>query len=618
MPIKAVTTKSKQLDHVIIRFVGDSGDGMQLTGGEFTKAAAISGNDISTLAEFPAEIRAPAGTLAGVSGFQLQFSSQDIFTPGDAPDVLVAMNPAALKANINDLVTGGILILNQSSFTTINLKKAGYTDNPIENDALKSYRVIAIDMNTLVQRALESENLSVREVARCKNFWALGLMYWIYQRDPKMQIKWIEQKFANKKDFMASNVIAFKAGYAYGENTEIFQETINVPKVKNLAKEKYRSITGNSALSLGLIAAANKSGLNLFLGSYPITPASDILHELAKYRNYNVTTFQAEDEIAAMSSAVGAAYGGALAAVTTSGPGFVLKAESLGLGLMYELPMIVIDVQRAGPSTGMPTKPEQSDLLLAMYGRSGESPLPIIAPLSPSDCFSAVYEAAAVAIKYMCPVIVLSDAFIANSAEPWKIPEVKQLKAIPVKFRTDPNNFNAYERNAKTLARDWVLPGTPGLEHRIGGLEKHKISGDVSYDPQNHEDMVKLREDKISSIAPNLPQDPFYGKDKGDLLVIGWGGTYGAIHQAVINAEEQGKKVSHLHLRWLNPLPHNLDTIMKKFKQVLICELNTGQLWKLLRAQYLIPALKLNKVQGKPFFVKEITAGIEEALKNIK
>ena len=603
----------QQLKEVVIRFAGDSGDGMQLTGTEFTRAAALAGNDIATFPDFPAEIRAPAGTLAGVSGFQLHFASHSIFTPGDAPDVVVAMNPAALKTNLADLKEGGILIVNEGPFTKANLKKAGYETNPLEDGSLEGRRLIAIDMNQLVAKALESTELSPKEVARCKNFWALGLMYWLYSREIDKQIKWIEAKFKRKPQLAEANILALKAGYAYGDATELFQENYEI-KSADMPAGRYRRVMGNNALAMGFVAAANKAGLPLFLGSYPITPASDILHELSRYKRFGVTTFQAEDEIAAMGAAIGAAYGGALAMATTSGPGLALKAEAMGLAMIIELPVVVVNVQRAGPSTGMPTKTEQSDLLQAMYGRNGDSPLAVLAAKSPADCFDTAVEAARIAIKFRCPVIVLSDGYIANGAEPWRMPNPDDIPEIDPGFRTDPEGYQPYARNPETLARDWVRPGTPDLQHRVGGLEKDQLTGDVSYDPENHETMVRLREEKIQRIANDVAAAEVEGEQEGDLLVVGWGGTYGALKQGVAAHLAEGHKVGHLHLRWLNPLPRGLEDTFKRYKKVLVCELNRGQLWRHLRAECLVPAEKYTKVQGLPFKVSEIKQAIDQHL----
>jgi 2-oxoglutarate ferredoxin oxidoreductase subunit alpha len=600
--------------HVVIRLAGDSGDGMQLTGTEFSRAAAIHGNDLATFPDFPAEIRAPAGTLAGVSGFQLHFSSENIYTPGDRPDVLVAMNPAAYKKNVNDLRPGGVLVVNTDSFNDQNFKKVGYEKSPLDDDALRErFRVVEIDMGTQVMRALEGMDLSIKEVGRTKNFWALGLLYWLYNRDTEKQLEWIKDKFKKSQLFLDANIKAFQAGYAFGETTELFGETYQVERA-TMEPGTYRNIMGNVALVTGLITAAQKAGLPIMLGSYPITPASDILHTLAKYRNYDVTTFQAEDEIAAIGAAIGAAYGGAIGVCSTSGPGLALKGEALGLAHILEIPLIVVNVQRGGPSTGLPTKTEQADLLQCMYGRNGEAPVPIIAAQSPADCFDAAIEAVRVAIKYMTPVILLSDGYIANGAEPWKIPDVESIPKIDVAFRTDPNDYKVYRRNADTLARDWVIPGTPKLEYRIGGLEKDFLTGDVSYDGLNHQKMVDVRRDKVMRIQQDIAPLEVDGPEKGELLVVGWGGTYGALRVGAKKAREAGRKVAHLHIRWMHPFPRDLEAILRRYDKVLVCELNKGQLWRLLRAEFLIPALSYTKVQGMPFQVHELEEAIANAL----
>jgi 2-oxoglutarate ferredoxin oxidoreductase subunit alpha len=604
------------LKKVVIRFAGDSGDGMQLTGSEFTRAAALAGNDLATFPDFPAEIRAPAGTIAGVSGFQLHFASESIYTPGDAPDVLVAMNPAALKKNLRDLKTGGIIIANGSMFSQKkNLSMVGYTDNPLEDESLEGYQVHSIDMHPLLEEALDGLGLSTKEIYRCKNFFCLGLLYWLYNRDPEQQVKWIEAKFRGpaKERFRDANVKAFRTGYNFGDTAEMFGETYKV-EAATTEKGTYRNIMGNQALVLGCVTAAQKAGLELVLGSYPITPASDILHGLSRYKHFGVHTVQAEDEIAAMGVAIGAAFGGAMGMATTSGPGLALKMEALGLGNIMELPMVVVNVQRGGPSTGLPTKTEQSDLLQAMYGRNGESPLPIIAPRSPGDCFEAVVEAWRVAIKYMTPVIVLSDGYIANGAEPWKIPAPDSIEEIPVSFRTDPEGYNVYERDEQTLARAWVKPGTKGLEHRVGGLEKDALTGEVSYDPDNHQRMTDLRAEKVNRVRQDIAPTEIEGQADGDLLVVSWGGTYGAVKQATAEMNASGSKVGHVHVRWMNPLPADLEDILARHKRVLVCELNKGQLWRHLRAEYLSPALAYNKVQGQPFQVSELVNAMKNAI----
>jgi 2-oxoglutarate ferredoxin oxidoreductase subunit alpha len=605
--------KTDTLEHVVIRFAGDSGDGMQLTGSEFTRAAALAGNDVATFPDFPAEIRAPAGTLAGVSGFQLHFASSDIHTPGDAPDVLVAMNPAALQKNVRELKTGGIILANSDAFNDANLRKVGYENNPLEDGSLEGYQVFALDMHQHCENATDGLGLSTKDVHRSKNFWALGLLYWLYNRDPEQQVGWIRKKFGKKPVYADANVKVFKAGYNFGDTAELFGETYKVERAP-AEKGTYRNIMGNQALVLGMVTAAQKAGLPLVLGSYPITPASDILHLLSRYKNYGVTTVQAEDEIAAMGVAIGAAFGGAMGMATTSGPGLALKMEALGLAMIMELPCVVVDVQRGGPSTGLPTKTEQSDLLQAMYGRNGEGPLPIIAANSPADCFEVAYEAWRIAIRYMTPVILLSDGYIANGAEPWKLPDVDSIPPIDVTFRSEPEDYNVYGRDERNLARAWVKPGTPGLEHRVGGLEKDYLTGEVSYDPENHQKMTDVRAEKILRIQQDIPATEIEGAADGDVLVLSWGGTYGACKQAVSRVNEGGGKAAHVHLRWLNPFPGDLEEIARRYKRVLVCELNNGQLWRLLRAEYLLDALAYNKVQGQPFTVAELVAAIEGAL----
>ena len=611
--VDSMTKSLKNIEEVTIRFAGDSGDGMQLTGTQFTSTTAMVGNDLSTLPDYPAEIRAPAGTLFGVSGFQIHFGSTEINTPGDACDVLVAMNPAALSVNLRSLRDGGVIIANTDGFSDKNLKLAGYERNPLEDESLSKFHVHAVDITKLTHNALADMNLSTKVIDRSKNFFALGMMYWMYSRPMDQTINWIKDKFEKTPDLIEANTRLLKAGYAFGETTEIFAVRFEV-KPARLAPGRYRSITGNEATAWGLIAASVKSGLDLFLGSYPITPASDILHELSKHKNFRVKTFQAEDEIAGITSAIGASYGGALGTTTTSGPGMALKTEALGLAVMLELPLIVCDVQRGGPSTGLPTKTEQADLLQAVWGRNSEAPIPVVAASTPSDCFGVVFEAARLAIKYMTPAIFLSDGYLANGSEPWLIPSVNSLPDISPKFRTDPEGFHPYLRDEATLARPWAIPGTPGLEHRIGGLEKEHITGNVSYDPENHEFMVNLRQEKVDRIANDIPLAEVDGDEKGGLLVVGWGGTYGAIRTAVENKRREGRNVSHLHLRYLNPFQRNVGEILYNFKTVLVPELNLGQLAKLLRAKYLVPAITLSKVQGLPFKATEIEKKIDELL----
>jgi 2-oxoglutarate ferredoxin oxidoreductase subunit alpha len=605
---------------VVIRFAGDSGDGMQLTGTEFTRAAAVAGNDIATFPDFPAEIRAPAGTLAGVSGYQLHFSSENIYTPGDSPDVLVAMNPAALLRNIAELKRGGMLIVNKGAFTEQNLDKVGYQANPLEDGSLDDrFRVVPIDMQTHVQNALEGmPGVGAKEIGRSKNFWALGLMYWLYNRPIDKQVQWLQDKFKKSPAILEANIKVFKAGWAFGETTELFGETYAVGQAP-MEMGTYRNIMGNQALALGLAVSAARAGVPLLYGAYPITPASDILHSIAKYRNFGVTTFQAEDEIAAMGAAIGAAYGGSIGVAVTSGPGFALKAEALALAVMMELPVVVIDVQRGGPSTGLPTKTEQSDLLAAMYGRNGECPVAVMAAKSPVDCFDTAIEAVRFAIKYMTPVVLLSDGYIANGAEPWKVPDPATIAPIPVSFRTDPEGYRVYARDPKTLARAWVRPGTPKLEHRVGGLEKDFTTGAVSYDNDNHQRMCDVRAEKILRMRQDIASPDIEGASEGDLLVVGWGGTYGSLKQAVLNANADGKKVGLMHLRWINPFPDGLEKIFARFKNTLVCELNgthrgNGQLWKLLRSEYLLPCTSFTKIQGTPFSSAELAQAIDTAL----
>jgi 2-oxoglutarate ferredoxin oxidoreductase subunit alpha len=598
---------------IVIRFAGDSGDGMQVAGTQFTNESAIAGNDLSTLPDFPAEIRAPAGTLAGVSGFQLNFSSREVFTPGDDLDVLVAMNPAALRVNIGDLRANGILIVDTEAFNDANLKKAGYTANPLTDRSLDRFQVFPVDISKLTAATLKHMNLSPRVVARCKNFFALGLTSWMFHRPAETSEKWIRQRFRKAPELVEANLRVLKAGYNFGETTEIFTTSYEV-KPARIQPGKYRNITGNSAIALGFVAAAHQAGLPLFLGSYPITPASDILHELASYRNLDVRTFQAEDEIAGIGAALGAAFGGAVAVTTTSGPGMCLKAETINLAVSVELPLVICDIQRGGPSTGLPTKTEQADLLMAMYGRNSDSPVPVIAASTPADCFYAAFESIRIAIKYMSPVILLSDGYLANGAEPWLIPKVKELPDLKVTFRKDPAGFFPYLRDDSTLARPWVMPGTPGLEHRVGGLEKEYLSGNVSYAPMNHEQMVRVRARKVAGIAAEIPPTEVRGAPQGDLLVIGWGSTFGSIAAAVKEAQQQRKAVSHVHLRYLNPLPSDLPGIISRFRKVLVPEMNLGQLVKILRAEYLVDAVGLNKIQGLPFKVSEITRRIDRLL----
>ena len=608
------TKQQEQLEAVVIRFAGDSGDGMQITGDQFTTTAAILGNDLATFPDYPAEIRAPAGTLPGVSGFQVHMASTEIFTAGDQPDVLVAMNPAAIKVNLHDLPQNGILIADTDEFTDRNLQKAGYMKNPLEDGTLAGYRLFAVPLTSLTLKALrEFEDLTVKEKRRCKNFYALGMMYWLFSRSLDNTIDWLNRKFANKPKYIEPNCTALRAGYAYCEASEEFQVRYEVQAAPS-APGFYRNISGNEALALGLVAASVRGKIPIFYGSYPITPASAILHALAKYKNFDVVTFQAEDEIAAVTSAIGASFGGKLGVTGSSGPGIALKGEALGLAVMVELPLVMINVQRAGPSTGMPTKTEQADLLQAMFGRNGEAPLPVLAPQSPSDCFEIAFEAVRIALKYMVPVLVLSDGYLANGAEPWRLPvSMDELPEVSVSHRTgDPDGFQPYARDAVTLARPWVKPGTPGLEHRIGGLEKQDGTGNVYYDPANHQLMTSLRAEKVARVVADVPDLEVAGPERGKLLVVGWGGTHGAIHVAVKRAQAQGISVAQAHIRHLNPFPANLGDVLRNYEKVLVPELNMGQLRMLLRARYLVDAVGLNKVEGQPFKVREILARIEE------
>jgi 2-oxoglutarate ferredoxin oxidoreductase subunit alpha len=612
-------TPAQRLDAATIRFAGDSGDGMQLAGTQFTNASAILGNDISTLPDFPAEIRAPAGTLAGVSGFQVHFSSHDIHTPGDNLNALIAMNPAALKTNLKDLEAGGILIVNSDAFTTNDLHKAGYKVNPLEDGSLKEYKLFRIPINTLNREAVSEVKLSPREADRCKNFFALGLVYWLYERPLEPTLRWIRDKFGKNQAVLEANTRTLKAGYHYGETTEALPVHYIVPPA-TIKPGRYRKITGNEALAMGLVSASTLMNKPLVYATYPITPASDILHNLSEMKRFGVRTIQAEDEIAAIGMAIGASFGGALGITATSGPGICLKSEAIGLAVMTELPVVVIDVQRGGPSTGLPTKTEQADLLQAMFGRNGECPAAIVAPCSPADCFNMAFEAVRLAVSFMTPVFILSDGYLANGAEPWLIPRVEDLPKIVVKHPMQANSngngenhFYPYKRDER-LVRPWAIPGTPGLEHRIGGLEKEDITGNVSYDPQNHEHMIRTRAQKIANIANDIPKLEVNGPDKGDLLVIGWGGTYGAIISAVQRAQRKGYKVAQAHLRYLNPMPKNTGDVLRRYKKVLVPELNAGQLRLLLRAEFLVDAVGLNKIQGRPFLVSEIEEKIEQLL----
>jgi len=612
--MSTVKKNISEVDGATIRFAGDSGDGMQLTGSQFSDNTAIFGNDLATLPDFPAEIRAPKGSLAGVSSFQLQFSNKNIHTPGDDLDVLVAMNPAGLKVHLGDLKDNGMLIINTANFTSKNLKLAGYEENPLDDELLEGYQAIKVDMTKLVATALEKIELSSKLKARSTNMFALGLLYWLYGRSLDSSVNFIQKKFAKAPDIVEANIKALNTGYYYGETLEVIKTTYRVNKAK-FEKGKYRNIMGNNALAFGLLTAAQRSGLDLYYGGYPITPASDILHYLAQYKSFGVKTFQAEDEIAGVVSAIGAAFAGDLAITATSGPGVALKSEALGLAVITELPLVLVNVQRGGPSTGLPTKTEQSDLNQAIYGRNGEAPMVVLAPATPADCFMMAYEACRIALKYMIPVILLSDGYIANGSEPWKIPNVNTLPDMETRILKKKEGFAPFNHGNPDLARPWALPGTPGMEHRIGGLEKWEETGHVSYDPENHQKMVELRQEKVDIIARDLPLAKPFGKESGDLLVIGWGGTHGALRSAVETAQSEGMSVAHLHLRHLNPLPQNLGEILVKFQKVMIAELNLGQLANIIRAKFLVDAVGLNKVQGKPFTQTEVFNKITELVK---
>jgi 2-oxoglutarate ferredoxin oxidoreductase subunit alpha len=585
-----------------------------LTGTQFTTTTAIAGNDLATLPDYPAEIRAPAGTLAGVSGFQIQFSSREVLTPGDIPDVLVAMNPAALKANIGGVKSGGLLLLNKDAFTAANLKKAGYETNPLEDGSLSDWRMIPVELTRLTRNALDGMGLSPTETERCKNFFALGMMYWLYDRPLDATLRWIEAKFKKNPKYVEANTKALHAGNSYAETAELFGHHYRVRKAP-IKPGVYRNVTGNEATALGMVAASAQSGLPLWLGSYPITPASDILHELSKHKNFGVKTFQAEDEIAAIGSAIGAAFAGMLATTTTSGPGVALKTEAIGLAVMTELPVVIVNVQRGGPSTGLPTKTEQADLLQALYGRNGECPVPVLAAATPADCFPMAYEACRIAVKYMTPVFLLTDGYLANGSEPWLVPQVAELPKFAAPALPPLADFQPYRRDPETMARAWVPVGVKGYEHRIGGIEKQDVTGNVSYDPDNHERMVRLRAAKVKKIAQEIPPTEVLGERKGDVLLVGWGGTYGSITAATQDMRKAGRKVSAVHLRHLNPLPPDLAEVMSGFKHVVVPELNMGQLLKVLRAKYLVPAKGINKIKGQPFKVSEIVAGVDAVMK---
>ncbi len=611
----------QELDRVVIRFAGDSGDGMQLTGDRFTSVSALFGNDLSTLPDFPAEIRAPAGTLAGVSAFQVHISDHDILTPGDAPNVLIAMNPAALKANIGDLPTGGTLIVNTDSFGERDLAKAGYAANPLEDGSLAVFTVYEVAMTALTLEAVKPTGAKPRDAERSKNFFALGLVTWLYNRPVDPTLGWIKERFSKNHMVEESNTLAFRAGYNFGETAELFLSTYQV-RPAALDPGVYTNINGNTALAWGLVAAGQLAKLPIFLGSYPITPASDILHELSKHKNFGVRTLQAEDEIAGIAAALGASFGGSLGITTTSGPGVDLKSETVGLAISLELPLIVVDIQRGGPSTGLPTKTEQADLLHVMYGRHGEAPVPIVAAKTPSHCFEAAIEAARIALKYRTPVFLLSDGYLANGSEPWKLPDVDSLPDISVDFATEPNHvdeegnsvFWPYIRDEETLARPWAIPGTPGLEHRIGGIEKADGSGNISYEPANHERMVHLRAAKVAGIAKDIPDAEVDHEDGAELLVLGWGSTYGAIQAAVRRVRARGTKVAHSHLVHLNPLPPNLGDVLSRYSRIIVPEMNLGQLSKMVRAEFLVDARSVTKVQGQPFRAAELESAILEAL----
>jgi 2-oxoglutarate ferredoxin oxidoreductase subunit alpha len=613
-PVTQLEKNLEEVETVTIRFAGDSGDGMQLTGTQFTNTSAVVGNDISTLPDFPAEIRAPAGSLPGVSGFQLNFSSQDIKTPGDQPNVLVAMNPAALKVNLADLEDGGTLIVNTDGFTPENLKYANYATNPLEDNSLAGYRVHKLPISTLNMNALKGNvELSRKEIDRSKNFFALGVLYWLYDRPMENTLNWIRTKFAKSPELAKANEIALKTGYNFADTTEVFTTHYTVKKAQ-IAPGKYRKITGNEATAIGFIAASQISGRPLFYGSYPITPASDILHELSRHKTFGVKTFQAEDEIAAVCAAVGASFAGQIGLTGTSGPGVALKQEAIGLAVMTELPLVIVNVQRGGPSTGLPTKTEQADLFQAVWGRNGECPAIVVAPATPADCFHMAIEAVRLAFKYMSPVFYLSDGYLANGAEPWAIPEINSLPKIEINFANDPATFMPYARDPETLARPFALPGTPGLEHRVGGIEKQHITGNVNYDPENHHFMVKLRQEKVDRAVADVPPVEVMGAPSGKVLVLGWGSTYGSITSAVEKMQREGKSVSAAHLRHLNPFPRNLGEVLAAFETVIVPEMNLGQLCTMIRAKYLVDAVAFSKVKGRPFQIREIVRKVEEYL----
>lgn len=611
------TEMARLMDSVVVRFSGDSGDGMQLTGDQFTNTSAVLGNDISTFPDFPAEIRAPAGTLAGLSGFQVNLAASDIYTAGDAPQVLVAMNPAALAANLSDLEPGGVVIVNEDAFTRNNLRKAGFESSPLDDESyLQGYEVHRVPLTSMTRAALDDlDELSNQQKDLCKNAFALGLAFWLFDRPMETTLAFYQEKFAKRPQVVKANTRALKAGYAYGETTEAFQSRMSVPtRTDDVPPGTYRRITGNEAVVLGLVTAAQKANKTLFYGSYPITPASPILEGLAALKRFDVRTFQAEDEIAAIGSVIGASFAGALSVTASSGPGVSLKSEGMNLAIVMELPLVVVDVQRGGPSTGLPTKTEQADLLSVLYGRNGESPIPVIAAATAAECFDMAIEACRIAIRHMTPIFLLTDGYLANSSEPWLLPDLELIEPIEVEHRTDPNGYQPYLRDEATLARPWVLPGTPGLEHRVGGLGKQDVTGNVSYDPQDNEHMIKTRAEKVARVADYLPPLEVNGPDQGDLLIIGWGGTYGAIRAAVEHSQSEGRSVASCHLRHLNPLPKDLGKILSRYRQVLVPELNMGQLSMLLQARYPVRVVGLNKVQGQPFRIREIVSKINDIL----
>ncbi len=610
---KRPAVSRKELETVTILFAGDSGDGMQITGDQFTSTSTLVGNDVNTFPDYPSEIRAPAGTLPGVSGFQLSFSSYDIRTPGDIIHVLVAMNPAALKVNLPDVEEGGTLIINSDAFSKNDLKKATYTDNPLETGELDKYRVVKVPLSSLTLKAVEKSGISKKLASKCKNMYALGVVFWLFDRPLNHTLDWLESKFSKRPEVAEANKSALEAGYNYALTMELFTDHYRV-RPATLSPGIYRQITGNQAISMGCVAATVQAKTPLLLSSYPITPATDILHEVSKHQNFGIKTFQAEDEIAAICSTLGAAFGGVLAITTTSGPGLLLKGEGISLGVMAELPMVIVDVQRAGPSTGLPTKTEQADLSVSIYGRHGECPLPVVAPQTPGDCFHMTLEAFRIAIKYMTPVILLSDGYLANGAEPWLVPDVNELPDLEPKFEVNPEGYTPYTRDPETLGRKWAIPGTPGLEHRLGGLEKDSITGNVSYEAMNHQKMVDTRAGKVRGIAKDLPLLEVNGEDTGELLVISWGGTHGAVTSAVDSLRAEGKSVSSVHLRYLNPFQKNLGDILKHFKKVMVAELNGGQLCQILRSEYLVGAISFSKVQGKPFLISELRERMLELL----